>query len=61
VSATASVVFDVSEYDGAGSLLAQVVITVPGPFTAAAVVTGEGAVNALMASCQVTGIGQGGN
>jgi len=53
--------FDVSEYDAAGSLLAPVVISVPGPFTEGAVVTGTGPVNAAMASCQVTAVEETGN
>jgi hypothetical protein len=61
VAGTETLHFYVSEYDAAGDLLASVDISVPGPFTLGAVVTAEGAVNAAMASCQVTGIAMHGN
>jgi hypothetical protein len=48
--------FYVDEDGAAGSALPQVIISVPGPLTAGAVVTGEGAANASMASCQVVAV-----
>jgi hypothetical protein len=59
--------FDVSEYGPAtpagtaGALVAQVVISVPGPLTAGQVVTGEGAANASAYSCAVTSVSVSGN
>ena len=61
MAGTETAAFSVSEYDSAGALLAQVVITVPGPFAEGAVVTATGAVNAAMASCQVTAAEVSGN
>jgi hypothetical protein len=61
VAGTATYYFYVTEYDKTGAALASVVISVPGPFTEGAVVTGTGTASVAMASCQVTSIGESGN
>jgi hypothetical protein len=61
VAGTATESFDVSEYGTGGAALAQIVISVPAPTTAGAVVTGEGPANTSLVSCVVTGVEESGN